>query len=469
MFPNNFVKYTFLLLFSFVLVSCGGDDKPTTDDDQGMTDDAPFTGEIDWLSTIGGSGEDSGNDLVATPDGGFLIVGTTNSIDGDITDKATTDNDIWIVKVDSNGSLVWNKTYGSSNRDDGYGIVASNDGNYVVSGYVAGGDGDVSEFEGFHDYWIFKINPSGDILWEKSHGFSGGDQAKSIINTNDGGYLVTGYFDITASEGQGNDATGDSTAHNTDDTRSSNNMLHGIGEYWAIKLDANGNKVWRNYFGGSNDDKSFDVIQTSDNGYLVVGASESDDFDVTDNSGGHDFWVVKINAAGEKIWTKSFGGLEIDNGYAITTTQDGNFLFVGDTRSTSGDITNPLGNADSWAVKFSPTGSMIWQKTNGGTAFESARGVSNFNNSTYLVTGSTRSTDGDITLNNGQNDAWIYLLDESGTLLFEKTIGGSSLDFGITSIKSSDNAIIMVGNTESNDGDISNNAGIKDLLLVKIK
>lgn len=465
----NNIATSILFLFTIgVFISCGGDDEPVTDDDQGMVD-MPFTGDIDWLSTIGGSGEDEGNDIVATPDGGYLIVGTTNSTDGAISDKTTTDNDIWVIKADSNGSLVWSKTYGSSQNDKGYGIVATNDGNYVVSGYVSSGDGDVSTFEGFHDYWIFKISPTGDIIWEKSFGFSGSDQAKGLIATNDGGYLVSGFFDVTASGGQGNDLQGGANSHDQNDTRSSGNRQHGVGDYWVIKLDANGNKVWRNFFGGTNDDRSFDLIQTPDNGYLIVGASESTDFDVVDNHGGHDFWIVKVNAAGEKIWTQSFGGEEIDNGYALTSTQDGNYLFVGDTRSTGGDITNPLGNADSWAVKFSPTGSLIWQKTNGGSLFESARGVTNMNNGTYLVTGSSRSTDGDITLNNGLNDAWVYLLDETGAILFEKTVGGSGLDFGISAVKSSDNAIVMTGNTESNDGDITSNNGIKDLLLVKIK
>ncbi len=466
--PHKLVTYTFFLFSSFLFIACGNDDETPSDDDQGMTN-ISFTGDIDWLSTIGGSGEDSGNDIIATGDGGYLLVGTTNSIDGAITDKTTTDNDIWVVKADANGAVVWSKTYGSTQNDQGYAIIAASDGNYVVSGYVSGGDGDVTTFEGFHDYWIIKITPSGDIIWDKSYGFSGSDQAKGIINTNDGGYLVTGFFDVTASEGQGNDAQGNTTSQNTDNTRSSNGVQHGVGDYWAIKLDANGNKEWRNYFGGTNDDRSFDVVQTLDNGYLVVGASESTDFDITDNKGGHDFWIVKVNTIGEKVWTKSFGGSEIDNGYALTATQDGNYLFVGDTRSTGGDITNPLGNADSWAVKFSPSGDLIWQKTNGGALFESARGVTNFNNGTYLVAGSTRSTSGDITQNNGQNDAWVYLLDEEGTLLFEKSIGGSGLDFGITTIKSADNAIVLVGNTESNDGDIVTNAGIKDLLLVKIK
>jgi len=478
---NIFVKFIFLFILALTCNACASDDdQPLAEEEEVIEEEEifeeeeeeeeeAFTGEIAWLTTIGGSGEDTGSDLVATPEGGFLIVGTTNSIDGAITDKTTTDNDVWIVKVDSNGGLIWSKTYGSSSRDDGLSVVATNDGNYIVAGFAGGGDGDVDQFEGFHDYCIIKINPSGAIIWDKSFGFAGGDQAKSIINTNDGGYAITGYFDVTSSEGQGNDATGSNQSQNTDDTRSPNGTLHGVGEYWVIKLDVDGNKEWRNYFGGTNDDRSFDIVQTPDNGYLVVGASESLDFDVLDNKGGHDFWVVKINESGQKVWTKSYGGPEIDNGYAITATQDGNYIFVGDTRSTSGDINNPLGNADSWAIKIGPSGNLIWQKTHGGTEFESARGVTNFNDGTYLITGSTRSFDGDVSINKGQNDAWVYLIDEQGTLLFEKTIGGSGLDLGFSALKTSDNAIVMVGETESTDGDINNIAGIKDLLLVKIK
>ncbi|MFT6049493.1 MAG: hypothetical protein ACI9KI_001229, partial [Patiriisocius sp.] len=274
MYLNNIATSILFLFTVGVFISCGGDNDPVTDDDQG-TVEMPFTGDIDWLSTIGGSGEDEGHDIIATPDGGYLIVGTTNSTDGAISDKTTTDNDIWVIKADSNGSLVWSKTYGSSQNDKGYGIVATNDSNYVVSGYVSSGDGDVSTFEGFHDYWIFKMSPTGDIIWEKSFGFSGSDQAKGLIATNDGGYLVSGFFDVTASGGQGNDVQSGANSQGQNDTRASGNNLHGVGDYWAIKLDADGNKEWRNFFGGTNDDRSFDLVQTPDNGYIIVGASES--------------------------------------------------------------------------------------------------------------------------------------------------------------------------------------------------
>jgi hypothetical protein len=309
--------------------------------------------------------------------------------------------------------------------------------------------------EGFHDYWIVKINTVGDIQWETNFGFSGSDQALNIIQTSDGGYFATGFLDVTASGGMGNDGR---------------NPEHGVGEYWGIKMNANGDKIWRRYFGGSNNDRSYDVVQTDDGGFLMAGASESSDFDIVDNKGSYDLWVVKVSAGGDKVWTKSFGGSEIDVGYSIVKATDGNFIIVGDTRSTDKDVSNPLGNADLWVVKFNKNnGAIIWEKTYGGDQFESARSIERLPDGTYLISGSTRSANGDVSMNIGQNDAWVLVINENGVLQYQKTVGGTSLDFADAAIQTSDNKLIVVGNTESNDVDISVNRGIKDLLLIKVK
>ncbi|MBX2829515.1 MAG: hypothetical protein KTR22_15225, partial [Flavobacteriaceae bacterium] len=316
--------------------------------------------------------------------------------------------------------------------------------------------------EGFQDIWIVKIDGSGNIQWETHHGFLGGEQGLSIVQTNDGGYFAVGYLDLVGSGGQGDDLQ--------DTSSSSRNNRHGLGEYWGIKLDANGNKEWRRYFGGTNNDRSFDVLQTSDNGYLLVGAAESDDFDISDAKGSYDYWAIKINEQGEKQWAKSFGGSEIDNGYSVEETTDGNFIFVGDTRSADQDVSNLIGNADLWAVKFSSTnGAIIWERTYGGTQFDTAQSIKAMANGKYVIAGSSRSVDGDVADNNGQNDAWILVINESGAPQFEMNIGGSELDFGNGAIETSDGTLILVGETDSNDGDISQNRGVKDLMIAKIK
>lgn len=456
-----------LYLFSFLLIflaSCSNDDNGSTNTDDGE-DPTPtgFLGEIDFVTTFGGSSEDEAVDIVQANDGSYIVVGTTNSTDGDLTGRSGTDFDFWLINISETGEKIWSHTFGGSDDERATSIVKTTDGGYIISGYTKSSDGDVSGNEGFHDYWILKVDQAGNKQWDKNFGFSGGDQAFKVITTHEGGYFITGYLDVTASGGEGNDLQ-----ENEDNTKNGN--VHGLGEYWGIKLDANGNKIWRRYFGGTNNDRSYDVLQTADNGFLMVGSAESLDVDIEFPRGGYDYWAIKIDANGSKVWARSYGGEEIDNGWAITNTQDGNYLFVGDTRSADQDVSNALGNADCWVVKISDSdGSIIWEKTYGGSHFESARDISNLENGNFIISGNSRSVDGNITAPKGVNDAWIFIINDTGGLVFEKSIGGSELDFANEAIETSNNEIIVVGSTESSDFDIAQNKGSKDLLLVKIK
>ncbi len=126
-------------------------------------------------------------------------------------------------------------------------------------------------------------------------------------------------------------------------------------------MDRNCDIIWSRYFGWSNDDRSYDVVEADDCRFFMIRSTESSDIDITDNNGSYDFWVVRVTANGAKVLTKSFGRSEIDQGYGITNTPDGNYIMVGDTRSTDGDVTSLNGNADAWVVKFAPNGDLIWQ------------------------------------------------------------------------------------------------------------
>ncbi|MEL6811217.1 MAG: hypothetical protein AAFP76_07775 [Bacteroidota bacterium] len=454
------IIYGFICSFlvCLIFVSCSKDDG-TVDpvDDTGGGDDMPpvgFVGEIDWIKNLGGSEIDDAVAIVKSNDNGYVVLGNTSSIDGDIIDKTTTDSDFWVLKISETGTILWNKTYGGSNNDTATDISTTADGGYIISGGTRSSDGDVTTGNaGFVDYWILKIDATGGKIWDRTFGFSGEDRANKVFQTKDGGYLVSGFFDVTASGGAGNDG-----------------RRHAGGEFWTIKLNAAGNYMWRRYYGGFKDDRSYDAVETSDGGYFIIGTTESVDGDVTDNKGSYDFWIVKINANGDRLWSKSYGGSEIDTGYAITATEDGNFMFVGDSRSSDQDITNPKGNADLWVVKFGPSGNIIWQKSLGGSQFDSARSIEALSDGNYLISGATRSNDGDVSTNNGENDAWVLLMNPSGDVIFEKAIGGSNFDFGEDAILGHDNAsILLVGNTESNDKDIPGNRGIKDMLVVKLK
>ena len=437
----------FLLLFSLLFFSCGKDDGPEPEPE--------INGEVELVKTYGGSGIDEAVSVVEATDGNYLVLGTTRSSDGDITDRSGSDSDFWLLKLSKTGDVIWSKTYGGSDDENASRITKTNDGGYLLSGYTTSSDGDVFENAGFQDYWVVKVDNSGTIMWEKTFGFSGSDQAFKAIQTSDGGYFVTGFFDVSASGGAGNDFQ--------------RGIMHGVGEFWGIKLNASGNTQWRRYFGGTNNDRSYDAHETADGGFLMTGTSESVDFDKTDPKGSYDYWAVRLTADGDLVWTKSFGGDEIDNSYASIKTNDGNYIMVGDSRSSDQDVTSPRGNADAWMVKFDDNGSKIWQKSFGGSQFDTAHSIVQRNNGDYILSGHSRSADGDLQINNGVNDVWVFVVDGSGSLKFQKSIGGSNLDFASEAIETSDNKILVVGNSESNDLDIPSNRGSKDFLIIKIK
>jgi len=478
---KRLINLNILFFVSLLLFSCGSDDDvtPTPDPILGCTDpeasnynpnatedngsceyDPIFSGDLLWIKTFGGSNEEDAISIVESNDGGYMVLGYTKSTDGDVTGKTTTDLDYWLLKLDENGNKIWDKTYGGSADDQATSISKTSDGGYIISGFTASNDGDVTENAGFHDYWIVKVTSTGAIQWQKSFGFAGQDQAFKVIQTQDGGYFATGFLDVGLADGGGNDII---------DNQNNKASLHSLGDYWGIKMDADGNKIWRRYFGGSHVDQGKDVLQTEDGGFLLIGISESSDYDISNARGANDYWVVKTNADGDLMWEKSFGGSETDRAFSVTKTTDNNFIITGETRSSDFDISNPIGGGDIWAVKFNATnGAIIWEKSFGGTQFETSRGIIALENGNYAIAGSARSTDGDVSGNNGANDAWILIINNDGTLLLEKNIGGSAIDFANYLTETNNQELVFVGSSTSNDIDIPNNQGNKDILIFKM-
>lgn len=411
--------------------------------------------EIEFVKTYGGTKNESAKAVIKTQDGGYAVFGYTQSTDGDITDKFEEGFDYWLLKFDAKSSLQWQKTYGGSGDDRGSDIVQTADGGFAIFGFSQSNDSDVTENAGASDFWILKLDASGNISWQKTFGFSGADDGISIIETSDNGYLITGVLDVTASGGLG--------------TSKTFATKHAGGDYWAIKLNATGNKQWSKFYGGTFTDTPNDVIQTSDNGYILVGSSDSDDVDISNNKGSYDFWVIKISETGTLQWEKSFGGSEIDEASGITNTNDGNYIIVGDTRSNDINVSKNNGAADLWVIKISPLGELIWEKTFGGNSFDVARSITKTQDNGYLISGSSRSSNGDVSNNNGQNDAWILKIDADANLKWQKTIGGTDIDFAFDVIELNDQSIIGVGETNSSDFDVTENKGFTDILIFKIK
>lgn len=446
----NKIHINLLIILCLVLVigcSKSSDDNPTP-----VT--PTFSNTLDNVVVFGGTKNEEALALTNTKDGGFAVAGYTQSNDGDITNKPNEGFDVLVLKYNTNTVLQWQKTYGGTQNDRANDVIQTNDGGLAVLGFTASNDNDVNTNAGFDDYWLLKLDALGNLQWQKTFGYGGSDSGFSIKQTTDNGYILVGVLDVTASNGQGNSKV--------------LNAKHAGGDYWAIKLDANGNEQWRKYFGGTFTDTPYDVIETNNNAFIIVGSSDSTDVDIKNNKGTYDFWVVKISNEGTLIWEQSYGGSQIDEASAIAKTDDGNFLIVGDTRSDDTDITLNKGGADIWLIKIDPNGNLIWQKTLGGSDFDSARSLKKADNG-YLIAGSSRSTDGDFTNNKGQNDALILKIDQDANIVWQHTIGGTEIDLAYNAIELQDGSVVGVGKSDSANGDIKINKGFSDILIFKLK
>jgi len=336
---------------------------------------------LSFVKTLGGSKNESAQAIVNTSDGGYAILGYAQSMDGELSNKKDDSFDFWLLKFDQNDILQWQKHYGGTDEDRGQDIIQTADGGYAIIGFTKSNSNDVLENNGAQDYWVSKLDASGNISWKKNFGFSGVDIGYSIIETQDNGFLLSGVLDVSASNGAGNSKNSNTKG-----------VLHAGGDY-----------------------------------------------------------------------------SQIDEARGITKSKDGNYIIVGDTRSNDKDVTFNNGAADLWVIKISPAGELIWEKTFGGSNFDVARSITATQNDTFIISGSSRSADGHLTNNNGQNDAWVLKIDSNGQLKWQKSIGGSNIDFAQDAAVLHNNSIIVVGHSSSSNLDVLENKGFSDVLIVKIE
>jgi hypothetical protein len=421
-----------------------------------VINDVSFRGEVEWIKYFGGSGDDVGQKIIPTNDGGYAILGYSNSIDGDLSGKQSKVNDYWLLKLDVDGNVQWSKTYGGSKDDRGQSLVQTTEGGYAIVGYAMSDDGDGSNNEGFHDNWVVRLDASGNILWEHSYGFAGHDHSYDVVETEDGGFFFAGFLDVTLSNGEGNFGLSPSLTR------------HGVGEFWGNKIDTNGNLEWRRYFGGTNNDRAHAVVQSNDGGFVLSGFSESNDFDISNTKGSYDFWVVNIDASGNLLWEKSFGGTGIDVSYDIVKTPDNGYAILGHTFSDDLDVSQNKGSSDIWLINIDDKGNLLWEKTFGGTEFDDAKGLEITKDGGFVIAGNSKSNNGDVVENKGENDFWVIKTDAKGNIIYQKTFGGANLDFGFDVIEDAQGSLLLIGETASVDFEGLTSKGSNDLVVIKI-
>ena len=399
---------------------------------------------IQWQKSLGGSGSEIGRSVATTNDGGYIMAGYSNSNDGNISGNHG-GYDYWVVKTDATGNIQWQRSYGGSGDDYATAIIKANDGGYVIAGYSASNNGNVTGNHGNDDYWIIKTDLSGNIQWQKSLGGSGWDWGRAVIPANGGGYLVTG-----AATSNNGDVTGQ----------------HGNGDIWVIKLDNNGNLQWQKCLGGSMEEDGWSVVASNDGGYIFAGYSTSSDGDVTTNQGIYDFWIVKTDANANIQWQKSLGGSGYDFAYSVVNAINGGYIIAGGVQSSDGDVTGNHGSGDGWILQLDNNGNLLWKKAIGGGADDGIYSIVKADNSGYIFAVHTASNDGDVSGNHGSTDYWLVKTDLSGNILWQKPMGGTSEDAPYSIIKAQDDGYVVAGHSASSNGDVTGNHGGSDYWLV---
>ena len=315
-------------------------------------------GEIVWQKSFGGDWMDMIHKTLELPDATYLLAGTSYShISGDKTENARGDRDLWLIKLDANREIEWQRTYGGSGPEDLDDILFTNDGGFLISSTSKSppsGDKITTSY-GESDLWVLKLDSSGEIEWQKSYGGEENDSYSRITET------PNGNFFIAASSASG--VSGNKTLPS-----------RGLGDFWVFEISSAGEINWQKTIGGDNGDHFTDFEVTPDGGYLLVGSSGSDisGEKTVALRGVIDVWLVKIDRAGNIIGQNAYGGSSTDIPEDISRSPESGYWIGAMSASDVGsEKSEPhVGGGDHWMFKIAENGEMCWDKTLGGTKWE---------------------------------------------------------------------------------------------------
>ena len=342
-----------------------------------------------WNKTYGGDYYDSGYSAQETSDGGYIFCGTTIP-------TGETYSDVYLVKTDADGNVEWEKNHGGSDAEYGYSVQETSDGGFIVAGYVyyyGNNNGEV---------YLLKTNAVGDYSWSATHGGEELDEAFSIQQTREGGFIVVGFTDS------------DTTSR----------------DIYLIKTDSDGKATWTKTFGGAGSSIGYCVKQTSDVGYIIAGS--------TDTTGSNnEVWLIQTDKDGTEEWNRKYGGLEGDWASSVQETSDDGYIITGTTLSYG------EGGQDVWLIKTDSVGIKDWDLTFGGAGSDGGEEVQETSDGSYIVVGFTTS------FGAGNEDVYLIKTDSSGAVLWTKTIGGAQGDQGHSVFQTSSGDYLVAGETLS--------------------
>jgi len=321
------------------------------------------SGDTAWTRTYGTSAEDADVGVVVISGGAYAVVGSSR--------PDTLSGDIWLLKINSSGDTVGSMKYAGGTGQYGYWIQPTPDAGYIISGNTK------SFGAGSHDIYLIKTDSIANSLWTKTYG-GAGYEAGWAQPTLDGGYVICGW---TNSFGAGSD------------------------DVYLIKTNSSGDTLWTRTYGGAANDEGSQVIQTTDSGYVIAATTYSR------GAGNSDIWLIKTNSSGDTLWTKTFGGASYDEGYSVEKTTDGGYIIAGQTQSFG------AGSSDVWLLKTNASGDTVWTRTYGGAGNDLGFMTHQTSDGGYVVTGSTNS------FGAGADDVYLIKTDANGSIGVEEPNG----------------------------------------------
>ena len=360
-----------------------------------------------WSKTYGGTSYDCGRCVRQTSDVGYIVAGETYSSGP----APTNGSSFYLIKTDASGETLWTRAYGP--YASGYSVEQTPDGGYISVGntsYLSAG---------YTDVYLIKTDAHGITVWTRTYGGEHYDWGHDVRRTSDGGYIVVGVTSFSNTGG---------------------------GDIYLLKVNDQGDTLWTRTYGGANVDARYSVRRTSDGGYIIVGGTQ------WSGAGGFDVYLIKTNAQGDSLWTRTYGGTDDDAGYSVEQTKDGGYIVAGCTYSF-GQGTPAYDNV--YLIKTNAQGDTLWTRTYGGANYDEGRSVQQTSDDGYIVVGSTNS------FGAGISDVYLIKTDGQGDTLWTRTFGGPSGDFGYSVQQTSDGGYIIAGQA------LSFGAGEGDVYLIK--
>lgn len=409
-----------------------------------------------WQKSFGGSGVERLGAAVSTPDGGFLLGGQSDSsTNGSRSSQYFGAEDYWVVKLDADGNLQWDRSFGGDGRDFLYAISLTPDGGYILAGESGSGvsGNKTNTYYGGSDFWVVKLDASGNKQWDHSYGGTGVSGASAVQPTRDGGYIIGGYSGDA-------DLGGNKTAPNL-----------GQHDIWIVKTDADGNWQWDRSFGASEADGFGSIRQTEDGGYFIGGTYRG-------NNLASRFLAIKLDPLGQVQWSSQYFGGDADNsldlGQSAGPLADGGYFLGGYARSSQGGDRTAAAHlkADWWLLRLNSVGTLQWDRAFGGTEDDELYAVQPMSDGGFLLGGFSKSSanGNKLTPGFGNNDFWVVRMDPYGNREWEAAFGGDDDDQLKALVPLVDGGCLLAGHSFSavNGNKTASKFGLSDYWVVRL-